>query len=285
VLLQKRMTSACKFLSRNDIEVVGIIPAAGQASRISPLPCSKELLPIGFRKMTDESWRPKVVSHYLLDKFRLAGVSKVYFIIRNGKWDIPAYYGSGEMVSMDFAYLLMNLSYGVPYTVDQAYSFVRTSKIMMGFPDILYGPEDGFILADQTLIKKEADIVIGLLPVKDNRQVMKCDMVQWDKETGKIEKIVIKPHFSSLEYSWIFAVWTPAFTEFMHEFLMIERPRHQKGCIAREIYLGHVVQQAVDEGLRVYGHAFDGHTFIDIGTPDELIVAYKECRNFEGIKL
>ena len=270
------------------MEVVGLIPAAGKASRLSPLPCSKELIPIGFGNMADDSLRPKVVSHYLLDKFNLAGVSKVYFILRNGKWDIPAYYGDGTILAMNFAYLLMNLPYGVPYTINQAYPFVRDAKVLMGFPDILYGPDDAFVLADQTLFKNEADLVIGLFPVKDEHQVMKSDMVQWDKTTGRIEKIVIKPQFSNLEYSWIFAVWTPGFTQFMHDYLQIARKDHRGSGIAKEIHLGHVVQQAITAGLRVYGHAFSNYKFIDIGTPNELDEAYKKYRNtatHEGITL
>ena len=52
-------------------EVVGLIPAGGQATRLAPLPCSKELYPIGFRfAEADHSLRPKVVSHYLLEKMR-----------------------------------------------------------------------------------------------------------------------------------------------------------------------------------------------------------------------
>ena len=54
--------------------------------------------------------------------------------------------------NMDFAYLLMNLPYGVPYTVDQAYPFVREAKVMMGFPDMLYGPDDAFALADRNAV-------------------------------------------------------------------------------------------------------------------------------------
>ena len=60
-----------------------------------------------------------------------------------------------------------------------------------------------------TLYKKKADMVIGLYPPKDDHQVRKCDMVQWDETTGRIEKIVVKPQISDLEYIWIFAVWTP----------------------------------------------------------------------------
>lgn len=268
--------------SKPNIDIVGLIPAAGKASRISPLPCSKELLPIGFGHIGQGDLRPKVASHYLLDKFNLAGATKVYFILRNGKWDIPAYFGDGNMTGMDFAYLLMNLPYGVPYTLDQAYPFVRKAIIMMGFPDILFGPDDAFVVAHQTLIKKGADIVIGLLPVKSRRQMTKCDMVQWEPASGRIVNIVIKPQFSNLAYSWIFAVWTPAFTQFMHDCLQKGKSGCSTDCITRELHLGHIVQSSINEGLKVYGHAFSKFRFIDIGTSDELAEAYKKYGNAQA---
>jgi glucose-1-phosphate thymidylyltransferase len=260
-------------------EIVGLIPAAGKASRLRPLPCSKELMPVGDGIMADGSRYSKTVSHYLLDKYKSSGVSKVYFILRKGKWDIPAYYGDGSIVDMAFAYLLINVSHGVPYTLDQAYPFVRDAKVLLGFPDILFGPDDAFVFADQALVAHDADIVIGLLPVRDQNQVMKCDMVQWDENTGRIEKIFVKPQQSSLEYSWIFAIWTPVFTEFMHEYLQIDRRERAAGGDGKEIHLGHVVQRAVDAGLHVVGQPFHGHRFIDIGTPDELDEAYRTYRN------
>ena len=267
--------------STTDLETVGIIPAAGRALRISPLPCSKELLPIGFGNTADDNLRPKVVSQYLLDKFRIAGVSKVYFILRKGKWDIPAYYGDGAASSLKFAYLMMNLPYGVPYTLDQAYPFVREAKVCMGFPDILFEPDNAYVIANQMLLDIEADLVVGLYPVKDKRQAQTCDMVQWDRSTGRIAEIVIKPQNTDLEYSWIFAVWTPAFTRFMHEYLRIERKHRRGNSTAGEIHLGHVVQQAIAEGLAVYGRAFSNDHFIDIGTPAALQEAYIKYRDLQ----
>jgi glucose-1-phosphate thymidylyltransferase len=174
---------------------------------------------------------------------------------------------------------MMNLPYGVPYTLDQAYPFVREAKVILGFPDILFDPDDAFVVADQTLIKKDADLVIGLLPVKGQDQAGKCDMVEWDTTTGRIEKIVVKPRGSDLEYSWIFAIWTPVFTQFMHDCLQIEKNEHQNSCNSKEMHLGHVVQRSIAAGLKVYGHAFSNYRFIDIGTPDELDEAYKKYRN------
>jgi len=36
----------------------------------------------------------------------------------------------------------MDLPYGVPYTLDQAYPFVQNATIALGFPDITCEPED-----------------------------------------------------------------------------------------------------------------------------------------------
>ena len=51
-------------------DIVGLIPAAGRGKRIAPLPCSKELYPIGFRPDEHGDLRPEVASAHLLDKFR-----------------------------------------------------------------------------------------------------------------------------------------------------------------------------------------------------------------------
>ena len=76
-------------------QVVGLVPAAGSGKRIAPLPCSKELFPIGFQLANGKSEpRAKVVSQYLLEKFRIAGITTAYIVLRKGKWDIPAYFGA-----------------------------------------------------------------------------------------------------------------------------------------------------------------------------------------------
>ena len=77
---------------------MGLVPAGGKGKRISPLPCSKELYPVGFHDAHEDlGLRPKVVSHYLLEKMRLANITKTYIILRKGKWDIPAYFGDGKI--------------------------------------------------------------------------------------------------------------------------------------------------------------------------------------------
>jgi glucose-1-phosphate thymidylyltransferase len=259
-----------------DKEIVGVIPAGGQATRIAPLPCSKELYPVSFRPVDEgRSVRPKVVCHYLLESMRLADITKAFIVLREGKWDIPTYLGDGTMLDIHLAYLMVNLPYGAPFTVDQAYPFVQEAFVAFGFSDIIFQPQQVFFDLLNRQAATGAEIVLGLFPVD---QPYKMDMVDVD-ETGRVRQIVIKPHQTDLRYTWIIAVWTPAFTHFMHEYLAniegvqtqnVDSNNHlQRG----ELYVGDVVQAAIDAGLRVETVIFPDGWYIDIGTPEDLVMA------------
>jgi glucose-1-phosphate thymidylyltransferase len=260
-------------------DVIGLLPAGGQATRVAPLPVSKELYPIGFRPVgKGGSLRPKVVCHYLLEKMQLAGVSKAYIVLRKGKWDIPAYLGDGAMLNMHLAYLMMHLPFGVPYTVDQAYLFVKDALVAFGFPDIIFRTNDAFVqlLARQATTK--ADIVLGLFPV---HQPQKWDMADLNND-GRIRSIVIKPPRTHLRYAWIIAVWTPVFTHFMHEYLAAIQSAYEQNESdddspeQRELFLGDVIQAAIHNDLQVDSVCFPDDTCLDIGTPDDLVRAVRD---------
>src|SRR4051812_50167603 len=72
----------------------GIVPAAGQGSRMQPLAFSKELLPVGSRTEGDRE-RPRAVSEYLVERLVLGGATRICFVISPGKSDILEYYGGG----------------------------------------------------------------------------------------------------------------------------------------------------------------------------------------------
>jgi len=261
-------------------EVVGLLPAGGQATRIAPLPVSKELYPVGFRRVEeDRSLRPKVVCHYLLEKMRLAGIIRAYIVLREGKWDIPAYLGDGTMLDMHLAYLMMRLPFGAPYTINQAYPFVQDALVAFGFPDIIFQPDDAFVQLLNRQATTNADIILGLFPAD---QPQKMDMVDLD-ENGQVRQIVIKPLQTHLRYTWFIAVWTPVFTRFMHEHLVAIRNvngQDDAGNNApeqRELFVGDVIQAAIHNDLRVETVLFPDGTYLDIGTPDDLM---KAVRNF-----
>ena len=254
--------------------VIGLLPASGSATRLYPLPCSKEIFPVGFCLAEErKSGSPKVISQYLLEKMRCADVKKVYFIVRRGKWDIPAYFGDGKMLDMHIGYLIMDLPFGVPFTLDQAYPFLKDAKIAFGFPDIIFEPEDAFVQLFSKQEKTRADIVLGLFKAQNPQ---KMDMMEFNGQ-GNICNIDIKPEKTQLRYTWIIAVWNDRFTEFMHQFVLKQKDRFTAEFInaskQNEVFVGDVIQAALNNDIKIDYVIFQGAQYIDIGTPDDLAKA------------
>jgi glucose-1-phosphate thymidylyltransferase len=252
-------------------DIIGLIPAAGQATRLAPLPCSKELYPVGLRSEAG-SVRPKVVCQDLLEKMARAGIGKVYVVLRAGKWDIPAYLGDGSAFHVSVAYLMMRLPFGPPYSLDQAYPFVQNSLVAMGFPDILIEPDDAFVHLRTRQTETSADIVLGLFPT--NRPET-CDMVATDP-AGRAQQIFIKPTSTDVQDTWLIAVWTPTFTQFLHDHLATTMTLAEASPLPRrEMHVGEVIQAAIEAGLHVDTLQFRHGWYLDIGTPEGLASLYR----------
>lgn len=252
------------------------MPAAGNASRISPLPLSKELFPVGFHRASINSRPvPKPVCLNLLENMRLAGISTAFIILRKGKWDIPAYLGCGKALNMNLGYLIMDLPYGVPFTLDQAFPFTTGATIVFGFPDILFQPEDAFSKLLDEHDENDADVVLGLFPAQDPQ---KMDMVALDS-LGNVSSFEIKPAQTDLRYTWIIAVWNFRFTQFMHGYVLdhLSTFESQEGGVTpsdhREIHMSEVMQAAIESGLNISKVIFDRGSCMDIGSPENLAAA------------
>jgi len=249
-----------------DLDIVGLIPAGGVASRLGKLPCSKEILPY-----REASGRVSVLSANLLHYFSLAGIQKALFIIRKGKWDIPEYFGDGRQLGIDLGYLITGQNNGTPYTLNQACAFVSNRIVALGFPDIILEPENAFAELKQKFITGHSDIIMGVVPSKD---YLKSDMIGFD-DSGKICEIVIKQNRPDLKYSWFAALWRPTFTIFMHDYLEQLTQSGSQGKISqpdglhREVFVGDVILAALRNGLRVDHHIFTEGYYRDLGTWDE----------------
>ncbi len=264
------------LLKQDAIACVGLIPAAGKARRIFPLPCSKEIFPVGFGEIRQTGQRhPKVAAHYLLEKMHLAGANKAYLVLSKGKWDIPAYLGNGAMLDMAIAYLMTDLPYGVPFTLDSAFPFLENKRVLFVFPDILIQTDDVYVRLLDRLNVSQADIVLGLFSA-DNPH--KMDMVELADDVT-IAGIRIKPARTDLKWTWIIAVWDFSFTRFMHDYVhehlaVIATGADGSGKIDhREVQIGEVIQAAIESELKIDAVKFPQGAYIDIGTPEDMVAA------------
>jgi glucose-1-phosphate thymidylyltransferase len=245
--------------------LVGLIPAAGRAERLGPLPCSKELLPIGFRE-TSRGPAPKVAGHYLLERFRTAGVRRIFMVLHESKQDVPRYFGTGEIADVALAYLSIPGSRSVPETLDRAFPFVEESIVALGFPDVIFEPADAYAPLIERQTATGADLVLGLFPTERFRST---DMVELAPD-GRVVRVEVRPESTALRYNWLIAVWSPVFTRFLHE--AVRNASSEEG----EFQIGAVVRSAVEAGLHVEGIEFPAGSYRDIGTPAELAAAIRE---------
>lgn len=259
--------------------MVAVLPAAGRSLRLTPLPCSKEILPVGLQAMADfQGPRLKVVSHHLLECLQIAEIRKGYIVIRQGKWDIPAYWGDGGRLGMNLAYMAIEGSNGPPDTLDRAYAFVKDQIVAFGFPDIIFRPKDVFAKLLDRLDRSAGDVVLALFPAHDPKAM---DMVDIDAAL-RVRAIHLKPRRTRLQYAWLCAVWTPVFTEFLHRFLRRVKQGGKAGVVGNrkidaqgDIPVGVVLQEAVKAKLKVEGVTFPAGRYIDIGTPGALSFAHR----------
>lgn len=272
--------------------LVAVIPAAGRATRLGELPCSKELLPVGFMP-GERGARPRPVSHYLLEQFRRAGCRRLFFVLREGKWDIARYYGSGESLDMDIGYLLMREPYGPPFTVAQALPFVGSATVLLGFPDILLDPPDAFAQAVAALRTSHADVMLGSFPLEPG---VACDVVEGpldaERQWGPVQRLEPKESGTSWQsggHGWLFAVWGERFSRYLASALEVlraraaEQLRHAPGVLP-EWPVGSVLAMALADGLRIERVHFPQGRFLDVGEPARLARAHRFPGVWDGLE-
>jgi glucose-1-phosphate thymidylyltransferase len=247
-------------------ELIGLVPAAGSASRVGPLPCSKEVWPVGFQQRPRV--RPIVAAEYLLGGMVEAGVARAYVVLRRGKWDIPAQFSERSCPRPELAFLTTEGTAGVPFTIDHAYPWVRGRTVVFGFPDIIFRPSGVYSALLDRLRSAGSDVVLSLFPATNPA---KMDMVEVGAE-GRVRDIVIKPDRTALDLTWIHCVWRTAFTDFLHDFVA------GQATADTEIHVGDVIRAAISAGMSVTGVIVEGGEYLDIGTPEDLMRAEATTR-------
>ncbi len=243
---------------------IGLIPAAGFATRLTNLSCSKEILPITY---TDKDMQVHEfpVCKVLIDAYKYAKIEQICIISREEKKDIKETLGDGKKYDVKLSYIYTQKTQGAAFTLDKAYSHTKNNNVALGFPDIIFKPNNAFPQLLNKHKANNADVVLGLFPAEKPE---KMDMIELDS-SNSIRRIHIKPKTTSLKWTWILAVWSPSFSEFMHNTLAALTAHQPEGQIA-EMHVGRIFQLAIDEGLQFDSIFFDTGRLIDIGTADDL---------------
>ena len=237
-------------------DVVGLVPAAGRGKRIAPLPCSKELYPIGFRPDARGDLRPEVASSHLLEKFRRAGITRAVVILRDGKWDIPAYFGDGRAAGLNLAYVVIQGSIrSLPTRSTEPIPSSPARRWLSAFPTFCSAPTMCSSGCSSTCI---APMLISSSGA--TRRMTSANWICWTSTTtGGFARFHLKPQTSALRFSWICAVWSASFSQFMHDYVGRERastgregPAYHGIDPQGDLPVGAVIRAAIEKGLSAH---------------------------------
>lgn len=248
------------------MRLVGVIPAAGRGTRVSPLPGSKELFPIGYQEKQGDTGpylHPKVVMQYLIDSLILAGVRHFFIIIGDNKWDIVRYYGNGEKLDIRISYLYQESPSGMPGAIDLARSWLQEEDIVLfGMPDTIVTPDNVFARLLEEYKRTQADICLGLF---ETDRPERFGMTKMEAD-GRLTHFIDKPSVTDLIYMWGMGCWNNTFTQLLGETL-------PKCSSQEEPVLSDFFASALQHNLKVVGLALPDGNYIDIGSPADLVMA------------
>ena len=227
----------------------GVIPAAGNGTRIQPLAFSKELLPVGGRAEAP-SERPKAVSEYLVDRMVLGGADKICFVISPGKADIVEYYGRRPVDGAEIAYVVQPHATGLCDAIFRAAPVIAPEEaVLVGLPDTVWFPEDAL----RTL---PDDILSFLLFPVDQPRFF--DAVVTD-ERGRVREIQVKSAQARSNWIWgAFKMPGRVFHE-LHRFWQ-HRPEPDE-------YVGTLINAWLAQGGAALAICA-GESYVDVGTLD-----------------
>jgi glucose-1-phosphate thymidylyltransferase len=256
-----------------NISRVGLIPAAGIGSRLGRLPFSKELLPVRIGETDSAAGAVECAIDNAVKVLVENDISRQFVILRPGKWDIPAYLVSGSHLHADIGYLLADASPSVPKSLDAAYAFVRTSEVVLVFPDIVFRPVNAIEETVALRAARKADVALALVP---STRGDKVDIVSVS-DTADVVDIRAKPGKGESGWTWVAAAWDATFTEFLHDFLG-NGPRGHADPAQGELYVADVLNAAIRAGLSVCAARFADGEAIDVGTVADLTEAWSRPR-------
>jgi glucose-1-phosphate thymidylyltransferase len=224
----------------------GIVPAAGQGTRIQPLAFSKELLPVGSRTDAGRE-RPRAVSEYLVERMVLGGATKICFVISSGKSDILHYYGGGAFSARVF-YTVQPEPAGLCDAIFQALPLIAPDEpVMVGLPDTIWFP------ADALAALPRGGLAFLLFPVERPELF---DAVVLD-EADRVLEIQVKRADATSHWIWGAFSMPGAILQQLHD-LWITRGRSDE-------YIGTLVNAWLAQGGTACG-VRAGTSYVDVGT-------------------
>ena len=249
------------------MDFVGLIPAAGRATRLAPFRYPKELLPIGYELTPQGGARPRAVAEYGVEAIKAAGIDHLFFVVAPWKLDVVTYFGDGGQFGVSVGYLYQEEARGLPHAVDIAYPWIGGRHVALVLPDTIVTPADALARLRARYLDTGADLALAVFPTEQAWRLGPVVM-----SGGKVERVLDKPTGPAPANTWGAAIWGERFAALLHEGLAQADPAQASTAQAgTEPVLGLFFDLAVRRGLTAVAVEFPGGSFEDAGTSEGIV--------------
>jgi glucose-1-phosphate thymidylyltransferase len=197
---------------------------------------------------------PTPVINLALRSLVNAGISRCIVSISDRKPELLRYLGDGSEFGLQLAFVHQPTPTGLSSAVDLAFPWVREAYSCLLLPDTIVDPFDALTRVVNVAQDERADLVLGVFPTDTPEQL---GPVHFDRNR-RILEVLDKPVRTDLRNTWSIAVWSPAFSDFLHE--------RAYPAAEPDLPLGSVFNLAVHEGMSAYAVWFTGGSVTDIGS-------------------
>ena len=256
-------------------EIVGLIPAAGEGTRLYPFARAvpKEIYPI----------LGKPVIEHAVENLSLGGIHKIFLIVGYQKGALMDYLGDGSQFDVNVAYIYQLQRRGLGHAILQAKEWINTSFVTL-LGDSFVEPKSEVVRLIE-LHKKEKPIATVLLFDVDDPTsygIAKMNTLQDRSSSGTIEVMVEKPTIDVAQSYLVgdryhalcgFYVFEPEIFDYIEK-----TPPGKKN----EIQVTDALQLAIDSGETVCARILNGK-YLDIGKWETVLQAEKEFLDTVGI--
>lgn len=209
---------------------IGLLPAAGSASRMAGLP--KFLLPIP--EGTLISLHAERMQTAGVEGIALGYSDKIRDVLSINKPPESVLYLGGKTLA---------------HTIANAQFLVGDQSVVFGMPDTYFTDADAYRRVIDCL-ERGADVAVGVFQTHpDQRSKLGMCQVEWDR----LVDVVDKPAQTDLVYAWGILAWRPVFWQHIH---------------AADATVGDALPRAIRAGLDVRAVRMEG-AYYDCGTPEE----------------
>lgn len=242
------------------MKCIGILPAAGLASRLMPLRYPKELLPVAFvRDDNNGSLRPILVAEYSLLAMRRAGIRRCLITISDRKPELLRYFADGSDLGLKIAYVHQPVPLGLAQAVDAGLEWISDAQVCLALPDTVFKPFDAIHALRTEIAASQADLVLGVFPTTEPERLGPVRLTR----DGRVTEVLDKPPKIDIHNTWGVAIWSPRFSQFLHD-RVVSSPE------AASEPIGEIFNAAVGGGLDVRAVHFPHGSYMDLGTVEGL---------------